>query len=151
MAIRDWIATSILNYARITGRILGTELVVDVSDHSIDIKMKVPNKTERAWDSNLYKRGQLFRAGCANPVKVVLDESGTLEEEDSVDIVEGSGGRGETTVMASQRYKTYMLQKTIKDMAMPTSHWHKVIYGMIALGALGLFQIIVTLWATGSF
>lgn len=152
--IRNWIASKALNFGRLIGRMVGAELVVEVSEHSIDTSMEVPNKMKRAWDPDLYKRGQVYYSDYANPIKPTVTVEDDLADEDTVELEEA--GEGDTdgphvAVISSSRYRKYMRQDLISQLLTPKVWWRLITYAIIVLGALQFIGIIVTLWATGSF
>lgn len=149
-----WLSNLAMSRARRLGQWLGCELVVEVSDHSIEVSMEVPDKSRRAWDSSLWKNGQLYLKGYANPIKPVprpSDEPG----EDDVDVetseVPKSDGGGSVGIEPSWKYKEFMAQKIISQLLNPQEEWRKIVYGIIALGALQFLTMILVLYATGSF
>jgi len=157
MSMRDTIASSALNTARIFGRALGTELVVETSQHSIETKMEVPDREERAWDPDLYKHGQLYYQDYANPIKPTVDSHSELEDPDTIDVREGetqtdrSEENGSIQMIASPRYRKYMRQDLISQLLTPKEQWKLIAYGVLGLGVLQFLAIAVTLYATGSF
>lgn len=95
MGLRSRIATFGMRRTRRMFRTLfGTELVVETSDHSIEISMERPGpSSSRAWDPHLFKRGQLFVKGYANPIKPVVETRHELGESDRVSLTEGEIGK----------------------------------------------------------
>jgi len=154
--VRSEMATFVMGVARSFGRMLGCELVVEASENSLRTSMEVPDTDKRAWDSNLYRRGNLFIDGYANPVRpkiVPADEKGQL---DDVEVVEGDGDDEDDESAAvglipSHRYQTFMSQQMLSELMNPREQWKLIVYGVIALGALQFIAIIVTMYATGSF
>lgn len=168
MSIRNYLATAAVNWARSFGRLLGTELVVETSQHSIETRMEQPDKTQRAWDPDLYKHGQLFYAGYANPIKPAVDVRNELEDPDTVDIVEGDADATQADtadadedaddsqeehvqMISSPRYRKYMRQDLISQLLTPKEQWRIIAYGVLGLAALQFTTIAVILYATGSF
>jgi hypothetical protein len=158
------LATGTLRYARSLGRLLGRELVVETSSHSIQISMEKPNKDRRAWDGDLYKRGQLYYDGYANPLKIELDHHPGIESKDTTELSEGEAPDdddsedsaqeeevGRADVISSSRYQQFMQQNLISQLLNPKEQWDKIVYAVIAIAALQFVSIIVTLWATGTF
>lgn len=163
MSIRASIATTALNFARSLGRTLGCELVVETSQHSLATSMQVPGETDsKAWDPDLYKSGQIFYAGYANPIKPTVTRHTELEDPDQVDVLEGDAEQAEQTIseddderhaelISSARYRKYMRQDLISQLLTPRERWRLIAFAIIGLGALQFIAIAVTLWATGSF
>lgn len=156
--ITDKIANSLISMGRSIGRLGGNQLAVEVSEHSIKTEMESPDKTERAWDTDLYKRGNLFVAGYANPIKPRVQHNEELENPNTVEAEDGEPDDGSETpgdvdakLISSGRYQEFMRQDLISQLLTPETRWNKLLYGMLAIGAIGFFQIIVTLYATGSF
>lgn len=153
------LATWFVRTGRSIGRLFGRELVIEQSDHSIQLYMEKPNNDERAWDGSMFKRGQIFVEGYANPVKHVVTHNPGFENKDVVDSEEGNVDDDDTDdddtanseVIASPRYQQYMEQELISQLLNPKSQWDKLVYGMLGIGALQFFSIITILWATGSF
>lgn len=164
---RSRIATGLLNYARKMGQSLGCELVIEVSDHSIETSMEVPNKHRWGWDSNLFKRGQLFIKGYANPIKPIARKTRHPKKPDRLALEEGEsdpepladGGENpqaedpgaEFELIPSYRYREHQDQHLISQLVNPSEQWRMLVYGIIGLGALIFFNIIIVLYATGSF
>lgn len=138
----------LLNVGRKMARADGRELAVDLSDHSINIKMARPDGDTQAWDPDLYHRGNVFVDGYANPIKPVVDKNKELEEPDTVD-EEATDGHVE--MISSSRYADYMKQDLISQLLNPKEQWRLLAYGIIALGVLQFFGIIITLYASGGF
>lgn len=154
--VRSEVATVVMGVARSFGRTLGCELVVDASETSLEISMEKPDTQERAWDSNLYQSGNLFIDGYANPVRpeiVPADDKGQL---DDVDVTEGEtdadeSEESEVGLIPSHRYQTFMSQQMLSELMNPREQWKLIVYAVLGVAALGFIQIIVTLYATGSF
>jgi len=159
MGVRSYLGNKFIGFGRKLGRGAGYELAVEVSDHDITARMERPDKTERAWDEDLYKRGNMFVAGYANPIKPSVDYNRDLEDPDTVDVVEGdtdadSDGEDDTTeedvqLIASPRYREYMQQDLISQILNPREQWRLLAYGIIALGILTMFNIALSLSASG--
>lgn len=156
--VRQWLSTVAIRSARSFGRLLGCELVVEASDHSLETTMELPDREQRAWDGSLYKHGQLYVQGYANPIKPTIDHNPSLETPDTVDVTEGDtdGAEGDedepkAKVIASERYQQFMQQDLISQLLNPREQWRLLVYGIIALGALQFLAIIVTMYATGAF
>jgi len=156
MSYREIPANWLLSKARSFGRSLGCELVVDVSDHSIKTSMEVPNTDKRAWDSNMYHRGQLFRAGYANPIKpveVLEDDEKYDQVKKSIDIIESGeqAERGEVGMLPSWRYQEHQDQHTISQMVNPTEQWRKILYAVLGLGLLMMMNVVISAYLAGGF
>ncbi len=153
MSVRSWIATAVLNNARSIGRLLGTELVVEVSQHSIKTTMDHPNKEDKAWDPDMYKHGQLYYEGYANPIKPRAKVNKGLEDPDEIDIEESEqeDTEEEVSLISSARYHKYMRQDLISQLLTPTEKWRLIAYAVLGVGALQFINMVITLWATGSF
>lgn len=158
MSILDSFATWMLNTARSIGRLLGRELVVEFSDHSIKLTMEKQRGSNRAWDNNLYKRGSVFYRGYANPLKITIDHKPEMGKKDTAEIEEADtddtdteDSNREADVITSDRYTQFMRNDLISQLLNPQEQWDKLLYGMIGIGALQFLTVIVTLWTTGSF
>lgn len=166
----DTILTASLGMVRSIGRTLGYELVVELSDHSISTSMERVDREKRAWDTDLYKYGNVFVAGYANPIKPKVNQNDGLENPDHIDVREGepdtpesehpelpegeseSEGDGpQIQLIASGRYKPYMRQHLVEQLLTPESRWNLLVWAVIALGVLMFMNMMVVLWATGSF
>lgn len=141
---------------------MGLELVVEQSDHSLEIGMEQPDTDNRAWDSNLFKSGNLFLKGYANPVKLRVNQQPDLEDPNTAEIEEGTPDDGEEhtdeekeeeqpQVITSGRYREFMRQNLISQLLTPESHWNILVWALIGVGVLQFMSMIITLWATGSF
>lgn len=163
--IRESIANSLITAGRLIGQLSGLELAVEVSDHSIKTEMEQPDKNNRAWDTDMYKKGNLFVSGYANPIKPRVQHNEELENPNELDVEEGDGGEETGTenstdsqpdeksiqLIASGRYREYMRQDLVSQLLTPESRWNMLVWAVIALGALQFIAIISTFWATGSF
>ncbi len=89
MGIRSYIPNKIMGTGRWLGQALGCELVVELSDHSIQTEMEVPDRSKRAWDPHHYKTGNVFYLGYANPIKPTVKSHKDLEQKDTVDVEHG--------------------------------------------------------------
>ena len=161
------LATWFVRKARRMGRLLGRELVVVQSEHDLKLKMEKPHNDARAWDDSLFKNGQLFVDGYANPVKVTVNHNPGIDEKDTVEPKEGTAPNSEDgdgvesedeededdwiEVIASPRYQQFMEQNLISQLLSPDEQWNKLFYGVLGVMALQFFTVIVTLWSTGSF
>ena len=167
MGFRTAIANSFIVTGRTLGQLLGLEVAVIQSDHSLAIQMESPDQSKRAWDSNLIKSGNLFLADYANPVKLTVKRHSDLEEPNTVGLEEGNNGElpdGETVegdvehgeeeqpqVITSGRYREFMRQDLISQLLTPESRWNLLVWAVVGLGALQFTSMLLTLWATGSF
>lgn len=158
MQVRTKIASFALQSARLFGRALGTELAIELSDHSIDTKMIVPGRDNQAWDANLYKRGNVFLKNYANPIKPVLHTNEDLEDPDTAEIKEGSTetdssqpDNTEAKLIASKRYQKYMRQDLISQLLTPKEQWKLIALGLFAVAGVQVVTIIILLWANGTF
>ncbi len=151
--MRSWIASAMLNTARSFGRLLGCQLVVETSQHSLETKMELPNKEQRAWDENLYKKGQMYYSGYANPIKPAVDYDQDLENPDKITAEESEQEKteGHVELISSSRYREYMRQDLISQLLTPQEKWRLIAYAVGGVAVLQFVSIIITLWATGSF
>lgn len=156
MGIRESVATFAINLARRFGRALGCELVVELSDHSIETSMEHPDKEKRAWDSHLYKKGQVFIKGYANPIKPSAQYNKELENPDTVDAktsVVADGGeeiedQTHVELISSPRYREYMRQDLISQVLNPREQWRLIFFAV--LGVLGFLLINIALSASAA-
>lgn len=155
--VREWLSNLAMSSALGFGEMLGCEHVVDVSQHSIEISMEVPSTTERAWDNDMYHKGQLYCEGYANPIKPVVEHDETTEGVDSVafeeseDVDEEDDEDAEVGVIPSWRYKQLMEQELVSQLINPSEQWRKIVYGLIGIAGLQFMGMMITLYATGSF
>lgn len=140
----------------------GLEPKVELSDHSIRYEYVRPDKDREAWDSNLYRRGNVFIGGYANPIKPRVHENPELENPNTVDVVEGNDEETDddtdeaddgphVNMISSARYRDYMRQDLVSQLLTPQEQWKLIAWGVLGLGILAFIQMIVTLYATGSF
>ena len=155
MAYRDTIATGILTNAVKIGQKLGCKLVVETNEHTIKTKMEVPNNDKRAWDLRMFRNGNLFLDGYANPYKPVVHEPQDPKAPDTLDVEvsdeEDEEHELEYELVPSYRYSEHQDATLISQLVNPSEQWRLLVYGIITLGGLIFFNIIIVLWATGSF
>lgn len=155
MGIRTYVSNALIGFGRKLGRKAGAELVVELSEHDIKLGMVSPDDSERAWDDTLYKHGNVFVDGYANPIKPKVRHNKDLETPDTIDVEEGEETEVEddthVKLISSPRFGAFMRQKLISELLNPREQWRLIVYGIIALGVLGFVQIIVVLYATGAF
>lgn len=146
---------TLMNLVRSTFELVGYELVVELSEHSIEIELERPDKEKRAWDPSLYKSGNVFLSGYANPIKPQVRSNPTLENHDEATIKEGNGGGEDTehvpAVIASSRFRTYMQQDLISQLLTPQERWKQILYALIIFGGLMLINVVISLSAAGAF
>lgn len=144
MGLRTSLATSAMSTARSFGRVLGCEIAVEVSNHSIETKMVLPGKSDRAWDDQLYRHGNLFVDGYANPIKPRADPHPELDKPDTVEVEDGDGNtlREKAHVIASERYQSFMKQRLAAQLLNPSERIKLITYAMMALAGLMLMQFI---------
>lgn len=156
--VMAYVANALLGAGRSLGRFFGYELAVTQHDHSIDIEMVAPNKDNQAWDTDLFKRGNLFRGGYANPVKIQVDHNAELENPDTgyvdeseqvaTDGGEVKAGR-HTELITSDRYREYMRQDLISQILNPRDQWKLMMYAILFMAFVMLANLIFTLMAAG--
>jgi len=89
MSYRALPANILISMGRSIGRATGCELAVDLSEHSINASMQLPNRDTAAWDDNLYRSGCVFVDGYANPIKPRVRANKDLENPDTISHREG--------------------------------------------------------------
>lgn len=156
MGIRSEIATFLLNGARSVGNGLGCELVVETSDHSLHTSMEVPNSSTRAWDSNLWTKGQLFIRGYANPIKPYVERHLDQGEQDQARIKssELEDDEDHTGIVASTMYRMYQDQHLASELMLPSEKWKRIFWAVIALGGLITLSVglnLATMVSSGGF
>lgn len=158
MTVRTYLSNTLIGWGRSIGRKEGqTELAVTISEHSIDTRMVETTKEHRAWDDGLYRYGNVFVKGYANPVKPVVDHNKELENPDTIDIEEGGDNESDESegshveLISSPRYRDYMTQDLISQLLNPREQWRLIAYAIIALGAVMLINVVVTMSAAGVF
>lgn len=144
-------------------RSFGYQIVIDQSPHSIHTTYEKPNKSKRAWDENLFKHGQLYVRGYANPVKLIVDHDTEMEESDTVTLYESNhprvvtdgGDDGEPVVNAhakvisSPRYREYMQNDLVSQLLNPRAQWKLILYALIGLGAIMLVNTVIVIMRSG--
>lgn len=152
------VATKLLGIGRSIGRSFGYELVVELSDHSINIKMVNPNDTDaRAWDDNLYRHGNVFLSGYSNPVKPRIEQHSELKTPDkaqlhkTVGITDGGSDveHVHTNLISSSRYRAYMRQDLISQVLNPQEQWKKLFYAVIGTAIISALALIVSASGAG--
>jgi hypothetical protein len=164
MSYRAAPANWLIAAGRSLGRTLGCQLAVDVNDHSIELEMEVPSKDTRAWDTDLYRYGNLFVGSYANPIKPRVEYNEDLENPDEITHVEGEPedaphGESETDgedvghvqLISSPRYRDYMRQDLISQLLTPQEQWKLIAYAVAGVIALQFVTMIIVLYATGTF
>lgn len=152
MALRESVITGTMSLVRSAGRAMGLRLLVEPSDHSIEVKMVVPDTEERAWDDSLYKYGNIIPKDYANPIKVIVDENPNLDQKDTAELEESDenpGVEGKAYLIASQRYHKFMQNDLISQLLNPKERWRLIAYGVIAVGAINLVTLMAALAAAG--
>lgn len=160
MGVRSSLATSALGMARGLGNALGCEMRVELSDHSIETAMVHPSKDgEYAWDTDLYVRGNVFRAGYANPIKPTINHNPALEEPDTVDVEAAEDGEGveddpHVSMISSPRYRLYMVQDLVSQLLNPQERLTIIMYillGIAGVVVLMFLMVLVIASAVGVF
>ena len=152
------IPNRLLDYALSIGKTMGYELVVEVSDHSIDIQMERPDKTERAWDPDMYHSGNLYVSNYANPIKPKINYQDRLDTPDTIQVTESqTEDFGEDLdqqpdsqqddrhiqLISSPRYRDYMRQDLISQLLTPQEQWKLLAYAVGAVAVLQFITIII--------
>lgn len=149
-----------LNFALALGDQVGLQQKVEVSDHSIDVELTMPDHDNRAWDPDMFKNGNLFVDGYANPIKPSVEHHKDLEDSDTVEVQEGDPDTEDTEndesgphveLISSSRYRDYMRQDLVSQLLTPQEKWRLLAYGILAVGGLQFMTMIVILYATGGF
>ena len=158
MGLRTWIANGLIARGRKLGRSAGAELAVKQSGHSINARMVNPNSEEIAWDHDLFRHGNLFYEGYANPVKLVAKQNEGVEDPDTVEKVDGDAEcteqdaeTSEAKVISSKRYGAYMQQHLIEQLLNPREHWKMIVYAVIGLAMLQVLTLALAAAAAGVF
>lgn len=147
MGFRSYLATWALNNARSFGRMLGCELVVETSQHSLATSMEVPTTNTRAWDDNLWKRGQLYISGYANPVKPYIEHHIDQGDQDQVRIIssELEDDEDHTAIVSSTMYRMYQDQHLASELLLPSEQWRLIFYALLGIGAMILIGLGIDL------
>lgn len=152
MALRTAIGNALISFGRRLARADGSEVAVDLSSHSISIKMMRPDKEQRAWDPDLYHSGNVFLNEYANPIKPISRPNKELEEPDTVDCVVPDGGEERHVEMiSSERYGAYMKQDLISQLLNPQEKWRLLAYAILGVGFLTVCTLMASLSAAGAF
>jgi hypothetical protein len=146
-----------LDSIRSAGELLGYQLAVEVSDHSIDIQLEKPNHEQRAWDTNLYSDGNLFVEGYANPIKPRVEYNEDLENPDTIDVEDGDPdehtqdfeSERHVELISSPRYRDYMRQDLISQILTPDTRWKLLAYAVGVVAFLVVVNVMVSLSAAG--
>jgi len=148
-AIANWFVRRSVGIAEA----LGTERVVEVSEHSIGITFERPEKESRAWDSSMYESGQLFHSDYANPIKPVVESNADLDNPDTayIKVREEEEEDKEPYLITSDRYQSYMTQDLIDSLLTPREKWRLIAYAVIATAFLVVTNLIVSLGNAGLF
>ena len=149
--VRSWLATGAIKKARKFGRMLGCEVVVEDRGHTLAVTMEPPNTNKRAWDPRLWKSGQLYVEGYANPVKPVVRRTDRENEMDDIDVTVGVNNEGADDVgmLPSYRYQIHQDQHTISELVNPQEQWRLLMYAVIAVGALVFVSMLITVYVGG--
>lgn len=151
MGLRSLIASGALNTGRKIGHALGCELVIETSPHSLETSMEPPNKTNRAWDPDFWKSGQLYVAGYANPVKPVVERHIDQGDQDQVKVQSDDLEDDErhTAIVSSTMYRTYQDQHLASELILPSEQWKRIFYAVVGLGLLMMFSLGVQVMGSG--
>lgn len=151
----------LLNLALSLGDQLGLQQKVEVSNHSINVSITSPDHDTRAWDPDLYKNGNLFVSGYANPIKPRVEHNTELEHPDTVEVQEGDVDDAEdgteddrgphVELISSSRYRDYMRQDLVSQLLTPSEKWRLLAYGILAVGGLQFVTMIILVYVTGGF
>lgn len=156
----------------------GLQMAVDVSKHDFQVHMMNPNTDQRDWDSEMFKSGNLFYRGYANawrPIKAEIHRVSSADQPDKIELegdveaddlsdeqLEAAGLQANADVedpdtgrwvgvKASRGYITSIEHDNYSQLLNPKERWTLILYGLLGLGTLIFLQIIITMWATGSF
>lgn len=148
------ISNTLIDTGRKMGRQFGYEMAVEVSENAIETTMEDPNGDERAWDPSMFKHGNLFIAGHANPVKPVVDYRKDLEDPNQAELEESDkadtdGDGKHYDLISSPRYREYMRQDLISQLLNPREQWKTLLLAMLALGVISLATLASSLSAAG--
>jgi hypothetical protein len=165
MSIRTKIANVLIGTGRSLGRSEGkSELAVVVSDHSITARMVDVDESKLAWDDDMYRYGNLYIEGYANPVKPTVKTHTELEEPDTASIEDSDASDQQhdadgtddadsphVSLISSPRYREYMRNDLISQLLNPRQQWRLIAYGIIALAIVMVINVVITLSAAGVF
>lgn len=149
------VANKFIGFGRKLGRNFGYRMAVDQSGHTLQAHMVNPNAGDRAWDPDMFRHGNLFISGYANPVKLSIDYEPELEEPSTVDVkesdvVETDGGEeAHKAVISSPRYREYMRQDLIAQLLNPEEQWKKLMYAILAVIGLSIMNTALAASAAG--
>jgi len=138
-----------------------TELAVELSDHSINVRMVDVQSDTYAWDPGLYRYGNVFLSEYANPIKPRVRHNKELENKDMAEMTEGNEDNidgpvasqedAEPEVISSNRYVSYMKQELIESLLNPRQQWRIIAYALIGLGIVQAMTLVAALAAAGAF
>lgn len=164
MVVRTWIGNKFIGFGRSLGRADGRELAVELSGHSIRASMMDPDNDSVAWDPDMYKHGNVFVQGYANPIKPVVHRRDQLDQPDTIDVLEaaentaqdvaaGDGDEeaeaGYTKLISSKRYSLAIKQHLIEQLIRPQQYWQKLLIGIVAVAILLVINIMLSASAAG--
>lgn len=154
--VRERLANFAMSTGMGLGHALGCEETVELSRHSIDLSMRVPGTREgQAWDSQLYKRGNVFVEGYANPIKPAPVHTADMAEADDIWLIEGetdvSTEDMELGMIPSYQYQHDLDQSMLSQMVNPQKELQKLLYVLVAIIVLQFMTLIAMLYVNGGF
>lgn len=158
MAYREIPVSIMQSFTEATASALGLQLKVEASDHSLSVEYTAPDKDNRAWDADLYRNGNLFVAGYANPIKPRVNHNDKLENPDTIEVTEGDAETDtddddspHVSLISSSRYRDYMRQDLVSQLLTPQEQWKLIAWGILGLGVIMFVNMVLTVYVTGGF
>lgn len=150
--IRTYLGNWMISTGRSLARSDGREMAVTLSEHSIGATMVDPSEDATAWDEDLYRHGNVFYRGYANPIKPRVNHNDKLENPDEIDNAHATEvDEGHVKLISSSRFGDFMRQNLIGELLNPRSHWKMVMYLIAGNIVITFLTIIMVLYANGSF
>jgi hypothetical protein len=164
MSYREIPINVMLGIVMAIGQSIGLKKKVEVSDHSVSVELTLPDQDTRAWDSDMFRYSNIFVSGYANPIKPVVNHYPDLEQKDTVEVEAGDVDQEESDqeesdndqeerahvdLISSARYRDYMRQDLVSQLLTPQEQWKLIAYGILGLGMLVFFQMVVIFWING--
>lgn len=161
MSYREIPINFALDMVASTGKAIGLQQKIEVSDHSVSVKLTLPDQDKDAWDEDMFRHSNIFIRGYANPIKPVVNHNPELRNKDTVDLEESDTGEGDedwdeddedeghVDLISSTRYRDYMRQDLVSQLLTPQEQWKLLAYGILGLGILTFFNMVVMFWLNG--
>ena len=160
MGLRDSVGSVAVQSGIKIASMFGCKPVVEIEGPMLRISAEVPNNDKRAWDSSMLINGWIGVKGYANVILPRVSRTPNPKQPDELDV---ESNPEETQPLAdapedvvfdavpSYRYQEHQHQHVVRDLVNPSERLTLIILGLIGVGGLVLVNMIVVLYATGSF